>query len=280
MFSVIFVAAGSTASIASTASWKTLYTKKGITVSSRSVDKSSFKEFQGIGIIDAPLEVLIAVLQDVDAMPQWMPDCKKVRLISRNGNKSALAQVTIDFPAPMSDRYIMVHSEGAIDSEHPVVNIRMKNIKGSGDAVVKNLVRVPHYRGIYRLEYLSRCRTRLTYRVHIHPGGSVPSWMVNLSMKKSPYTMMIKLREMVVRKKYLSVMNNSKNIDRDFLARILTAIFRKKVPDENLIKVMVSDPRVLRICMNYRMSDQQIEEAIAKYMKKEYRNVNGTWYKK
>ena len=260
--------------------WERHYTKDGITVSSRPVHLSDFREFMGIGIINAPLEVVIAVLQDVKAMPGWLPDCKGAKIIRRDDKNSAVSQVIIDFPIPLNDRYIIVHSRGSIDPKKPIVHIAMKNLNEKGGEEVKGLVRMPLYRGTYQLEYLSRRKTRVTYRMHLHPGGSVVAWMAHITMKKNPYRFLMKLREMSAKKKYLAMMHTPETLDSDFLAKILTVIFRKKIPDEKLIKVLVRDREVQRICLSKKLTDLQIEKSLFEYAAKHYHQVGKSWRKK
>jgi len=270
----------STLAVHSSAAWEKLYTKKGITVSSRSVELSDFNEFMGTGIVNAPLEVVIAVLQDVEAMPGWLPDCKGAKLIRQNDKNSAVTQVIIDFPIPLTDRYIIVHTRGRIDSKKPIVHITSKNINEKGGKEVKGLVRMPLYRGTYQLEYLSRRKTRVTYRMHLHPGGTVVAWMAHMTMKKNPYRFLMKLREMSGRKKYMAKMHTPETLDSDFLAKILTSIFRKKISDENLIRILVKDREVQRICLSKKLTDSQIEQSLLEYASKHYKQAGGRWRRK
>jgi|GEM_PF-1727330 len=270
----------STLAAHSASTWEKHYTKKGITVSSRPVKLSDFREFMGTGIINAPLEVVIAVLQDVKAMPHWLPDCKGAKILRQDDKNSAVSQVIIDFPVPLSDRYMIVLSRGSIDPKKPVVNIKMKNINEKGGKEVKGLVRMPLYRGTYQLEYLSRRKTRVTYRMHLHPGGSVVAWMAHITMKKNPYRFLMKLREMSQKKKYMAMMHTPETLDAEFLAKILTVIFRKKLSDEALIRVLVQDRKVQRICLSKELTDQKIEQTLLEYATKHYHQVGKRWRKK
>ena len=128
---VLFLLSGAF-SLHGAAPWKKHYTKKGITVSSREVHLSDYREFMGTGIIKAPLEVVIAVLQDVKAMPRWMPDCRGVKMLRQEDKNSAVTRVIIDFPMPLTDRYMIVHSRGSIDAKRPLVHIRMQSINERG----------------------------------------------------------------------------------------------------------------------------------------------------
>ena len=59
--------------------WKVAKTGDGIEVSTRVVPGWGIKEFRAITRVHARLSSVVAVLEDVDAYPQWFADCREAR---------------------------------------------------------------------------------------------------------------------------------------------------------------------------------------------------------
>lgn len=158
-------------------SWTDVLVKDGVQVSSRKRAGSSLKEMRGIGDIDAPPERVLAVLDDIERYPEFMPPTKVARLMQREG---AHAYYYMEIAPPVvanRDYCIRVGME------------RSESGRLRSYWFVDNTECVPERRGVVRVqsndgEWLLEPidggrRTHVTYRCHIEVGGAVPAWMVN-----------------------------------------------------------------------------------------------------
>ena len=66
--------------------WKPVKNQNGIRVFTRSVQGSDFDEFKGIGIINARIDVILKVLEDVEAGPRWMYNCRVSTVLKKPDN--------------------------------------------------------------------------------------------------------------------------------------------------------------------------------------------------
>ncbi|HPA73593.1 MAG TPA: START domain-containing protein, partial [Spirochaetota bacterium] len=90
--------------------WKLMRNENGIRAYARSIPGSKLLELKAITIIDAKMEVIGEVLRDVPSNPEWMADCSDARIVHLISPKEMIVHTTLDFPAPVSDRDLVVRS--------------------------------------------------------------------------------------------------------------------------------------------------------------------------
>jgi carbon monoxide dehydrogenase subunit G len=161
--------------------WKSISQSKGVQVWSRDVPGSPVAELRARGTIDAPPEVVLAVLADVDAYAETMPHTSEGRVLRREGNEIWAYQV-ID--APLTKK------------RDTAVKITLSKLPRGGYATAwvmaddgvaprrNGVVRLTQTTGSWRLEPTDGGKaTFATYVVHTDPGGGVPKWVVNKTQK-------------------------------------------------------------------------------------------------
>ncbi|HEX4462400.1 MAG TPA: hypothetical protein VIA18_30695, partial [Polyangia bacterium] len=85
--------------------WEHVSNKEGIEVERRSVEGSNLKEFLGRGVIDAPVQRVLAVIRDAGRRQEWMPNCGGSWLVEENmAARTQLAYHRTKAPWPVSDR--------------------------------------------------------------------------------------------------------------------------------------------------------------------------------
>ena len=65
----------------SASNWKKEFMKNGISVYTRPIEGSSFKEFKGVGMIHASMEACQKVLMDIPNLTIWMPNCISAKIL-------------------------------------------------------------------------------------------------------------------------------------------------------------------------------------------------------
>jgi len=71
---IVLILIGHKPASADDAGWKLVKERDAVKVYTRDVPGSAIDEFKGVGIVDARLEVLAAILRDVKAAEDWMAD--------------------------------------------------------------------------------------------------------------------------------------------------------------------------------------------------------------
>jgi hypothetical protein len=180
-------------------SWTTEFTREGITVSTRAVKDSSLKEFMGEGIVDAPVEVCIKVINDVENHVKWRPDCAESRLLKNEGN-TAITYTLINAPWPASDRDVVVKivtvktEDSIICSFEAVNDVSLAPLK-------ENVIRMNNMTGKWVLTKQSG-KTNVVIQTKADPAGSLPAWLANSASTDQPFETISGLRKMVKDSKY------------------------------------------------------------------------------
>ncbi len=179
--------------------WNKEFTKEGITVYTRPVEGSNLKEFKGEGIINAPMEVCINVMNDTESATKWRPDCIVSKLIKAEGNISiAYSETKVSWP--VSNRDVIAKTEITISPDKVLYaftgidNPEMVPLK-------ENVVRITDIIGTWIFERKGN-DTLMTYQAKINPAGSVPTWLANKTSVDQPYKSILGMREMVKDPKY------------------------------------------------------------------------------
>jgi ribosome-associated toxin RatA of RatAB toxin-antitoxin module len=181
--------------------WDLAKKQNGITVYTRSVKGSNFKEYKAIAHIKASLSSLVAIVEDISAYPSWIHTCKEGKLLKRLNEKETYNYTINDAPWPVRDRDAAVHNKISQNPEDRVVTIE---IKGIPDYIPEKtgLQRVKKIDGSWRFTPLGNDTVEVVYQVHSEPGGNLPSWLVNSVVVDQPFYTLVNMQKVIDRPKY------------------------------------------------------------------------------
>ncbi len=168
------------------------------------VPTSAFLSFVTIATIDAPQHAVLSLLYDIEVATEWVWKTKEMRLLQElREDEGRIVYQLVSAPWPVSDREIITRSQGYMDPETSEVFIKLECV---ADYLPKNdkYVRVPELQGGWNIIPLSENQCRVVFRLHIEPGGEIPSWLANIAVIDTPYHTMVNLREMVKKEKYMT----------------------------------------------------------------------------
>lgn len=184
-------------------SWERVRNDAGIEVYRRTVAGSPLHEFQGTGVIEAPIPSVLAVLDDAERRTEWMKEAVAQTLISRNGDREQTFYSRTGAPWPVSDRDAVIKAITTVDVRSKMVKVEMNSIDHPAWPPQKGVVRMPSLRGHWYLWPSNGGKwTRVEYQVHADPGGSLPSGIINMVSKKIPHSAISEMQKQVVRRKY------------------------------------------------------------------------------
>jgi hypothetical protein len=183
--------------------WQQVRDEAGIRVQRRMVEGSNLHEFQGRGVIDAPLPTVLAVLHDVGRAPEWMHKCAGAHVVEHIDERHEVVYNRTAAPWPVADRDTVLASEAVFDARTHEVRIDFWSVTHPKEPPVRGVVRMPSLRGHWLLSPVNGGRaTQAEYQVHADPGGSLPGWIVNMVSKQLPFQTIAGLREQVKRRHY------------------------------------------------------------------------------
>jgi hypothetical protein len=182
--------------------WTRVLQRDDIEVFTRAVPGSDLDEFLGTMIIDAPVNVIEAVIDDVPASPQWMADCREARTIRIIDENSSVVLNVTKTPWPVWDRETLLLSTKQRDVKMGTVMFRFHSIHDPNIPVGKQNVRIPAVDGQWILIPVEKDRTKVTYTVKSNPGGSIPKFIAAQKSRDIPYKTLLGLTQMVKKEKY------------------------------------------------------------------------------
>lgn len=178
--------------LAAEADWNLAKEENGIVVHIRPVADSGIDEFRAIGEVAASVDRVVALLRDSDAFHEWFPSTPESKLLYRNGADSVQYSV-MDAPWPVSDRDNVLRSALTRSADTGVVEIRVQ-ADPDFHPEQPGRVRVRRANGLWRFEPLGPDRTRVTFQMHLEPGGGVPEWLINARVVATPFEALTNMR--------------------------------------------------------------------------------------
>lgn len=182
--------------------WTQAKQDEGITVYTRPVQGSKYKEFMGITDVNAPMEVVEQVYRDYRSFPEWYPMCSEIRLVRDFNKDHKIIYLVIDMPVPVKDRDVVVDAVFEVNKEPGKTFILMNALKDPMIPIQGRYVRMTHLIGKYTLTRVNNKTTHVVYRVDSDPAGYIPAWITNALAKDQPFDTLKGLKEMVKKDVY------------------------------------------------------------------------------
>lgn len=180
--------------------WEVAKKGDGITVFTRSVKGSGFKEYKAVMNVKASLSRMVALVEDVAAYPSWIHTCKEGKLLKRINEKETFNYTINEAPWPVKDRDAVVRNKIRQNPGDRTVTI---DIKGIPDYIPEKtgLQRVVKIEGFWRFTPLENASVEVVYQVHTEPGGNLPSWLVNSIVVSQPFHTLVNMKKQLAQPK-------------------------------------------------------------------------------
>ncbi len=166
------------------------------------VPSSDFLSFVGVATIDSPQHSVLSLLYDIESATEWVWKTREMRVLQEiTENEGRVVYQLVSAPWPVSDREIITRSTAFIDPETSEAFIKLECLP---DFLPENdrYVRVRQLEGAWNILPLSDNSCRVVFRLHIEPGGEIPSWLANIAVIDTPYHTLNNLKDMAKREKY------------------------------------------------------------------------------
>jgi hypothetical protein len=192
--------------------WEEITELDGIIGYSRSTSESSVNEIKAIGIVEASVPVIEAVLRDEAAKPEYTYMCIEGFRVNIPGLESTADSYysyhKVGMPWPLYDRDLVAKVEVMIDKATGALLIKIQSITTDFRAEDDYVVRAPMTRAKWILTPISVNETEVLYQIITDPGGYLPAFLVNLFSSDMGVSTIAELRKMVKKDKY----KNAKSI--------------------------------------------------------------------
>lgn len=185
--------------------WSLVRNSDGIRVFTKPSENSSLDQFMGKTVVDARLEVVVELIRDVDAQPQWMADCIEARVVKKYTEEDILVYNVTRAPWPVSNRDVVVRSRGGIDVKSGKVSIVFNAVKDSPVPPRSGIVRMTDLLGQWHLKKVGDNKTEVIYIMRANPAGNIPASIANMTSKNIPFRTLSNMKQMVKKDKYINL---------------------------------------------------------------------------
>jgi len=169
--------------------WEIEKDNNGIIVETRVTDLTPIKEFRAKTTIKAPMEKVVATLQDIEHHPEWMIDISHAQRLSE---APEVLHYNIKTPFPMKDRYIVV--DVVTTTEDSMVRLAMES-SAATPTEIEDHVHIPIVRGYWQFEKIDAATTAVQYQFLSDPGLKMPDWLINMFIVNNPYKTLRNLKK-------------------------------------------------------------------------------------
>ena len=182
--------------------WELVKDADNIVVYRRQVNSDTAGEFKAVCEIDARIEEIATVLENISGQKEWVEYLLESRLIKTMGENKMLLYHLYDFIWPLQNRDCV--AEIAVQENYRAgsINIIMTGINSDSVPLKKRTVRIPEWKSQLRLEYLNRERTRAVYVSQFDLGGYLPDWLAAVLSREIPYRFLKRLGLEAQKEKY------------------------------------------------------------------------------
>lgn len=158
------------------ADWQLQKRGERISVYTRGVAGSPYLAVKATALIDAPMARVSQFLGDGDGCSQWRAMCKSSRVIDRPSQQERWVYLVLDFPWPVADRDLVMHTTTHFDPESRAATVRLQS--DATQYPEGKYVRAESA-GRFVLRPIGESQVEFTYIMHTDPGGDLSADVVN-----------------------------------------------------------------------------------------------------
>lgn len=180
--------------------------RRDITVYERA-RPDGYLEFRGVTHVSSRLSAFVALLQDYEAMPDWLYRTREISQIERVSDTEGYSYSINAMPWPLRDRDIVLHTRMEQDPESHVLTTRAVGVPDYRPED-ERYVRMPVIESSWTFSPLPDGRVQIEFRGFADPGGGVSSGVLarfqEMFIAQAPYRTLRGLRDVIGEAKYQS----------------------------------------------------------------------------
>lgn len=173
---------------------------EGIKVYTCPVADAKINSIQSTFTLSASISELSEALLDLENFHQWQYKIGKTELLKRISAEEFIYRAELMTPWPVSNRDMILHvklSRGPDPHEYHFSAIGKPDMIPPRDG----FVRVPLSEAHWYITVVHHRKLEIRHSILIDPGGSIPAWLMNLSLAEGPYETFKSLREFLSSRK-------------------------------------------------------------------------------
>lgn len=180
-----------------TSDWILAKEKNGVTVYTRTLSHSDYKEFKGKVNITANLAELLSFIKEPKNCPNWQYKCI-YQLQLTEGYIYKLSNL----PWPLNDRYTVMQSDESFNAQTQIHTLTLKNIpRNLLPENIKNqlpeegnTLQMRTSDGYWKFDLSHAPNIHITHQMHGDPAGVIPASLANLGVINAAFVSLDNLR--------------------------------------------------------------------------------------
>lgn len=161
--------------------------------------------------VPARIEIIGTILHDIEGFPAWMADCNATKILKvENEEKDTIVFWLHQHIPILKDRDMVLRSTVNVDYAKGINVIEARTAEDVKYDSGKNVIRMPSFYAQYRLDWVDREHTRVTYLIDPDLGAGLPTGISNSNIRKIPLRSMQGMMKMAADKKYIEAAKTSK----------------------------------------------------------------------
>lgn len=175
--------------------WELAKDAEGIKVYTREVDGWDVEEFKVISVFAVKRYLVYNAIIDVVNYPNWYPDIIESEVCKKVSDTEFYCYSKLDIPWPSDDRDGECHIKVTHNKEQKTTLIEM-NVCAKYKPEQDGYIRMTKGKGFWKLTSKGE-GTVVHYQYLSDPGGSIPSWLINMFIVDNPFNTMKALKSKV-----------------------------------------------------------------------------------
>jgi len=165
--------------------WKLVTDKEGIKIYTGMVPDSKVKAIKVECDLDATPSQLVSLIMDVKSSTDWVYHTKSAAVVKQVSASELYYYSEVNLPWPAANRDFVAHLIVSQNPDTKVVTIQGPAVPGLVPTK-KGVVRIDHSDGKWIITPTGTDEVKVVYTIHVDPGGSLPSWLVNMFVAEGP----------------------------------------------------------------------------------------------
>jgi hypothetical protein len=177
-------------------SWELRRDEQGIKIYSRRPHDGKIIELRLLTQYNATPQQLINTLLDIGNYSNWIYGNKKAVIIKKPDDHDIIYYTEAHLPWPIADRDLVTELTIIPATTTTPLMIQAKSIQGIMQQQ-PHYIRVPYSLAIWRVMPAGSDKINVDYTFSLDPGGSIPNWLVNMTIATGPYKSFLQLRDIL-----------------------------------------------------------------------------------
>lgn len=194
LFAVITVLLFNTPPVNAQDNWELRRNENGITIYSRRIDK--IVELHLLTEFNTTVDDLIAQLENIPNYVNWVYGNKRTGIIKKISDHDIIYFTEAHLPWPIADRDLVVELSVTPATATNPLTIIAKSIQGILPPK-PHFIRIPYSVATWHITPIGSNKLKIDYTFSLDPGGSVPAWLVNMTIATGPYKSFLKLKDIL-----------------------------------------------------------------------------------